>query len=1056
MNHFRQTVRIEHAPRGISDEVPEPLRIRLLGGFRVSVGSRAIEEDEWRLNKVKSLIKLLALSPRHSLHREQVMEALWPDLSPTAAANNLRYSLHNARRTLEPVPTAFRCYLRLHDERLELHPVGPLWVDVEAFEDAVVEARRAHDPTFYEAAIGLYGGDLLPEDRYAAWAESPREKLRRTYLELLLALAELYKESGELGFAAEALRQVVASEPTQERAHEELMRLYSLSGQPLVALRQYELLRKILSRDLGTEPDAASQRLYEEILAGRFSSTKLTLVGQPRKETAGVTRRNVPSGARTRFVGRERELVEVKRALAMTRLLTLTGTCGSGKTRLALEVTKDLGETYPHGVWVVELASLSEETLVPQVVAATLGVKERRGRSRTATLVDALRQKKALLVLDNCEHLVEAVARLVDTLLDSCQCLRVLATSREALSISGELKWLVAPLSVPDPRHSPTVEDAVEIDSMQLFLERARHQRPAFVLTPQNVEAVTDICRQLEGIPLAIELAAARVGMLSAEQIAARLECSLKLLTTGNRTAALRQRTLRGALDWSYALLTESERKLFARLSVFVGGWTLEAAEAVGSGGGIGDDDVLDLLGKLVDKSLVVAEAGGEGGLRYRILEPVRQYAQERLQASGEAELTWRRHAAWFLELAEEAEPRLRGLQQGVWLERLGREHDNLRAALSWMLERGEVERGLRLCGALGEFWHARGHLSEGRRWLEAALAEGGTLSAPPQAKALVLAGYIAWEQGDYERSRAFSEEGLAMSRKLEDADIAAAALANLAWAALYANRPGRASELAEEAATLERASGDATGLARALLILGMSAAVGRDYGRAAVLYEETLALAREAEDNFATILSLALGAFVFLGLGEYGRARALSAEGLELARHLKTGHLTATHLDISAALASSQGQPLRAARLWGAAETLRENTGTIFSPVERHVYGPYIATARSQLDEAAWGAAWAEARTMTLDVAVEYALSEEKSTPTSASEASSPGGQFDKLTRREREVAMLVGRGLMPHQISAELAISKSTVDNHTHNILKKLTLRSSAQLAVWVRDHG
>jgi DNA-binding CsgD family transcriptional regulator/tetratricopeptide (TPR) repeat protein len=444
---------------------------------------------------------------------------------------------------------------------------------------------------------------------------------------------------------------------------------------------------------------------------------------------------------------------------------------------------------------------------------------------------------------------------------------------------------------------------------------------------------------------------------------------------------------------------------------------------------------------------------------RYRILESARQYGQERLQVSGEAELTRRQHAAWFLRLAEEAEPGLRGAQEAVWLERLEREHGNLRAALSWTLERGEVEYGLRLCGALGEFWHARGHLSEGWRWLEAALAVGGTLSTPLRAKAIVLTGYIAWEQGDYERSRAFSEEGLSMSRKLGDAGIAATALANLAWAALYENKTRRASTLAEEAVTLERASGDSTGLARALLILGMCASVGRDYGRATVLHEETLALAREAEDGFASILSLALGAFVFLGLREYGRARSLSAEGLELSRHLKTGHLIATHLDVSAALAGSRGRPIRAARLWGAAEALRENNGTIFSPVERHVYGPYIAASRAQLGEAAWGAAWAEGRTMMLEAAVEYALSVEKkttSTTTSASEASWPSEQFDKLTRREREVAMLVGRGLTPHQISAELGISKSTVDNHTHNILKMLGLRSRAQIAVWVRDRG
>ena len=466
-----------------SSDGPFPVRLRLLGGFSVWVGSRAVAEGAWHLRKAKSLVKLLALAPGHCLHREQVMEALWPDLSPTAAANNLRYSLHHARRTLNVIPGTVCHYLHLHDELLELYPEGSLWVDVEAFADAAVEARRARDPLFYEAAIALYAGDLLPEDRYASWAEGRRERLRSTYLGLLLELAELYRGSEEFGLAVEALRRVVASEPTQERVHEELMRLYALSGQRVAALLQYEQLQRILSRELGTEPEAPSQRLYEEILAGQVSLAHPTPVGWPQKAAGGVRRWNELSVARTAFVGRKRELVKVKRSLVLTRLLTLTGACGSGKTRLALEVVKDVAETYPHGACVVELASLSEEALVPQAVAASLGVEERRGSSRTATLVDALRQKKFLLVLDNCEHLVEAVARSVDTLLGSCRHLRILATSREALGVMGEVKWLVAPLSVPDPHHPPTTENAMESDSVQLFLERARRHRPNFTLT---------------------------------------------------------------------------------------------------------------------------------------------------------------------------------------------------------------------------------------------------------------------------------------------------------------------------------------------------------------------------------------------------------------------------------------------------------------------------------------------------------------------------------------------------------------------------------------------
>jgi predicted ATPase/DNA-binding SARP family transcriptional activator/DNA-binding CsgD family transcriptional regulator len=1035
--------------------VPEAVRVRLLGDFRVSVGNRTIEEDEWRLRKAGSLIKLLALAPQHRLHREQVMDLLWPKLDVGKADNNLRYTLHNARRTLESaLPNGSRC-LHLRNGRLALCPEGLLWVDVEAFEEAAAAARRARNPAAYEAAVGLYAGDLLPEDSYEEWAEDRREELRRTYLALLLELAGLYEKGEDSGSAVEALRQVLASEPTHEGAHMGLMRLYALSGQHQGALRQYGRLREALSRKLGAEPGAASRCLYEEILAGRFSPADPSPAAPSPEEPAGASQHNLPA-ARTSFVGRERELVEVKRALTMTRLLTLTGACGSGKTRLALEVAEDLTEAYSDGVWLTELATLSEGALVPQAVAATLGVREQPDRPLTATLVDVLRKKKMLLVLDNCEHLVDAAAHLVDTLLSSCPHLRVLATSREALSVAGEAKWPVPPFSLPDSRQPPTVEDLAGFESVRLFLERARSHHPAFVLTPRNVGAVADICRQLEGIPLAIELVAAWVGVLSVGQIATRLKDPLKILTAGSRTAPPRQQTQRGALGWSYDLLSEAERRLFNRLSVFAGGWTLEAAEAVGTGDGIDEDDVLELLSRLVNKSLAVAEANGDGALRYRMLELVRLYGLERLEASGEAEPIRRQHAAWFLELAEEAEPGLKGAQQEAWLERLEREHVNLRVALSWSLERGETGPGLRLSGALGEFWHLRGHLSEGRRWLEATLAKDGVLPGPARAKALARAGCIAWVQGDYERSMALSEESLTLWRELGDMAGAAAALSNLGWAALFQNQLERASTRAEEAVPLQRASGDMEGLARTLPIPGLAAAAQHDYEQAAALHEESLALARKVEDNFAIILSLALGAFVSLGLGDYGRVRDLCAEGLELSRQLKMRYLTATHLHISATVAGSQGQPVHSARLWGAAEALREAVGTIFSPLDRHFYEPYIAAARTQLDKAAWEAAWAEGRAMTFEAMIEYALSEERRAPTTTSTPEEPpaGGQQTLLTRREREVAALVGRGLTNRQISAELVLSEHTVATHVCKILKKLGLHSRAQIAAWVAE--
>ena len=1033
--------------------MPETIRVWLLGGFRVSIGSRTIKDEEWRLRKAAGLMKVLALRPRHQLLREQVIDLFWPKLTPAKAANNLRYVLYVARRTLDPASkTAASRYLRLQGGLLELYPDGPLWVDVEAFGEAAAAAFHSRDPLVYKAAAELYADDLLPKDRYEAWVEDRRVTLRRTYLALLVELAEVYEERGEFELATETLERIVTGEPTHEKAHVGLMRLYTLSGQRLRSLRQYERLREALSRELGKEPAAASCRLYKEIAAGRSLSSRSLLVSYPPQKSSEPpsTHQHNLIAVRTSFIGRKHELEGAKQALAMTRLLTLTGACGSGKSRLGLEVAKDLVGAYPDGVWLTELATLSEEALVQQAVAAVVGVCEQPGRPLITTLVNTIRKKKMLLVLDNCEHLIDSAAHLVDILLSSCPHLQVLATSREAMGLAGEIKWPVPPLSLPDPVCPLTPESLVGFESVQLFVKRARCHRPSFVLTAQNVGAVTNICRQLDGIPLAIELAAARVGVLSVEQIATRLRYSLTLLTEGSRTASPRQRTLRGALDWSYNLLSEPERRMFGRFSVFAGGWTLEAAEAVGSGDSIDKSDVLDLLSRLVDKSLVSVEADAEGALRYRMLEPVRQYGWEWAKVSEES--AHRRHAMWCLQLAEEAEPELRGARQETWLKRLEKEHDNMRVALSWALEKEEAELGLRFSGALGEFWHLRGHLSEGRLWLEAALATGSGLSVPARAKALARVGCIAWEQGDYERSIASSQESLSLSRKLGDTVGAAAALSNLAWAMLHQNELGRSSELAEEAVTLQRVSGDKVGLARTLLILGMVAAIQHNHERAAALHEQSLALARKVEDSFAIVLSLALGAFTCLNQRYYKRAENLSAEGLELSRRLRMEQLITTHLHISAALAGAQGHPLRSARLWGAAEALREAIGTDFSPVERYVYGPYIAAARVKLEEVTWGAAWAEGRALRLEEAIECAHSKEEfaspTVPVPGGKPSAPTRQAD-LTHREREVAVLIARGLTNRQVAKELVLSEHTVATYVSRIHKKLGLHSRAQIA-------
>ncbi len=400
-------------PKGRLSVEPEPVRVWLLGDFRVSVGSRSIGQEGWRLKKAGNVLKVLALAPGYRVHREQAMELLWPDLDPEAALNNLHHTLHVARRVLEPSApaSAASCYLRLYNQRLALCPEGPLWVDVKAFEETAVIARHGLEAAAFRAAIDLYAGELLPEDRYEPWAEEKRAELRKVYLSLHLELAGLYEERGQLGEAIETLRRLVAIEPTDEGAHVGLMRLYALSGRREEALRQHERLREALFRRFGAEPQT-TVRLQEEIRAGTFpqDGSSLPVVGgnSLSRGSMGADRHNLPL-AQTSFVGRECEVLEIKRLLGMTRLLTLTGAGGSGKTRLALKVARDLAGAYPDGAWLVELAPLSEGELVPQSVTRALGMREQPSRQLLETLKDALRTTKMLLVLDNCEHLIEAV-----------------------------------------------------------------------------------------------------------------------------------------------------------------------------------------------------------------------------------------------------------------------------------------------------------------------------------------------------------------------------------------------------------------------------------------------------------------------------------------------------------------------------------------------------------------------------------------------------------------------------------------------------------------------
>jgi predicted ATPase/class 3 adenylate cyclase len=693
----------------------------------------------------------------------------------------------------------------------------------------------------------------------------------------------------------------------------------------------------------------------------------------------------------TSFIGREQEMEEVKRLLETAHLLTLTGSGGCGKTRLALQVAAEVIEDYPDGVWLVELASLSEANLVPQTVVTALGLREEPGRSLTETLSEYLKSKSLLLLLDNCEHLVEACAALANTLLRSCANLKILATSREPLNVAGEHPRRVPSLLPPDPDHLPTEEKDLPAilaknDAVRLFVERASTQRMDFRLQAQNARAIAQVCHRLDGIPLAIELAAARVRALTAEQIASRLDDRFKLLTGGSRSALPRQQTLQAMLDWSYELLKEQERTLLHRLSVFAGGWTLEAAEAVCSGEGIEDWEVLDLLTSLVDKSLVVfEELEGEAGGRYRLLETLRHYAKERLRETGEEPELQGQHLKFFLALAEEAEPHLTDAEQSVWLDRLETEHENLRSALEacYAIGKAGAESGLRLCGALARFWWVRGYLSEGRVWTAEALSQASTEERTQwRAKALNGAGLLAYSQGDFPSARSLYEQSLSIRQEIGDRWGIASSLNNLGGVAQHQGDYASAQAFYEESLAMKREIGDQWGIAASLNNLGLVAYSQGDYALAQAFHEQSLAIFREVGDRGRIALALGNLGDVAGNLGDYHAARTFHEQSLAIRREIGDRRGIAYALEGFAALASAQEQPERAARLWGAEEALREEMGAPLSPSEREEYDRKIAEARAALGEDAFSAAWMEGRAMTQEQAIEYALAFEISTP--------------------------------------------------------------------------
>jgi predicted ATPase/DNA-binding CsgD family transcriptional regulator len=616
----------------------------------------------------------------------------------------------------------------------------------------------------------------------------------------------------------------------------------------------------------------------------------------------------------TSFIGRETEIAALKELLAENRLVTLTGAGGVGKTRLALQAAADLLDGHPDGVWWVDLARITDAGLVPNAVAAALAVKEIPRQPLVDTLKNQLRAWRTLILLDNCEHVVAACAELADALLHACPPLSILATSREPLGVEGEAPWRVPSLTLPDEKAPPSIESLSQYEAVRLFIERAISVRPNFQVTNENAPAVAQICHRLDGIPLAMELAAARTRMMTPQQIAEGLMDRFHLLTGGVRTVLPRQQTLQASVDWSYNLLGEDERALLRRLSVFVGSFTLDAAEQVCSGDGIERYQVLELLSRLVDRSLIqVEDAAPEA--RYRLLETIRQYGRDRLAESGEEAVVKTRHLDFYVALAERAEPELEGAGLMTCLEQLDLELGNLRAALDWSAQTSEADKGLRLASSVRLLWIVRGDLSEGRSRFATALSPGG---GDPllRARALCVGGQVELVYGDVVASRAFGEEALRIARPLGDKRVIGRAFDTLGWPAIFLD-PASAPALFEEAIECSRETGDARWLVDALIGFGFSQYLAGDLALARPHFEEALSIARPAGNRRGVETSLGLSGFVLGRLGELSEAEAAFQESLVIARELRDRFITSIDLFGLGNVAAYRGEYERAAELF-------------------------------------------------------------------------------------------------------------------------------------------
>jgi predicted ATPase/DNA-binding SARP family transcriptional activator len=805
------------------------LVLQFLGLPQISLNDQPVVTDR---RKAIALLAYLLVNdigyPHQRYTRDSLSALLWPDYEQAKAFSNLRRTIWEVHQALG------ESWLIADRESVQLSPDAEIDLDVARFQELISKSRQQTDislriPLLVDA-VKLYRNHFLTgfslKDAYPfnEWAFAESEDLRRQLTEALNLLCEDYCLLGQADKAVPYARRLVALDPLNETAHRQLMEVYIQAGQNSEALKQYQTCEQILRKELNLDPQPETRALYKKIRKRQITPARVE-----QQIKTFTPRHNLPSQFST-FIGREKEQEEIMRLLEKNRLVTLAGVGGIGKTRLSLQVGQKLLNDYPNGIWFVALDSLLEPSLVPQTVASVFAIRESRDRPIIEILINVLREKTTLLILDNCEHLLEACTKLITTLLQNCPNLKILATSRETLNMEGEATYYLSSLSIPEDR--APLEKLAEYESIQLFTQRAALALSSFRMTKENAQTIVDICRTVDGIPLGIELAAAHINILRTKEILRQLNESFSLLATDSRIALPRHQTMRASLDWSWGLLSAAEGTFLRQLSVFAGGWTLESAQAVCEG------NTLNLISALAKKSLIIVDRKVGNETRYRFHEIVRQYMRERLTESGEKEKTRTRHLKYFLQLSELAEPALRGPAQREWQARLRDERDNFRVALEWAAKT-DVEAGLYISGRLHRYWESF-DLREGARWLAEFIEQSESKDYPrARAKALLAQGWLLiWFQ-QFALADAAGRECLELFRACGDKQGEVDALLLLGDAWDYEDGPAEALEFNEQALTLAQSLGDKWRQAKAL-----------SYNQRTFAYwEEALALFREVGD---------------------------------------------------------------------------------------------------------------------------------------------------------------------------------------------------------------